>query len=113
MCWSARSLGPSGLSAGNFLARGGFLPPTFPSQTHSPDLAALLINYPGVTLIDAVPAPGQTRWFGWSLGLDTEVCLKLLVLSCRHCADLGAITQLRLQTGSLPESLKGSRMQRC
>lgn len=45
--------------------------------------------------------------------MDTVVCLKLLVLSCRHCADLRTIKPVKLQTGSVLESLKGSWLQRC
>lgn len=45
--------------------------------------------------------------------MDAVVCLKLLVLSCRHCADLRTIKPVKLQTGSVLESLKGSWLQRC
>lgn len=45
--------------------------------------------------------------------MDTVVCLKLLVLSCRHCADLRTIKPVKLQTGSVLESLKGYWLQRC
>lgn len=45
--------------------------------------------------------------------MDAVVCLKLLVLSCRHCADLRTIKPVKLQTRNVLESLKGSWLQRC
>lgn len=114
MCWGARSLGPSGQSTDNFLARGTFLPlpPLLLRATDGPQ-PNCAVNYQGVTLIDAVPTPRLTCWFGWSLGVNAVVCFKLLVLSCRHCADLRTIKPVKLQTGSVLESLKGSWLQRC
>lgn len=44
MWWGARSLVPSGLSAGNFLARGAFLPPPLPLRAMDPNPTAMLIT---------------------------------------------------------------------